>query len=164
MSRTAHSRNLRRNRLTDAATTFFITKSLLPKKPALDNEARETIVSAFEFGVLNQRIYLGAFVVMPDHWHALFVPRNPWTLGRVMHTLMSFIGARTSETLRRAGTSWQDMYHDTWIRTARQFDYIQQYIELNPVTKGLVELPEEWHASSAVRTDLVTEPWPYRFD
>ena len=80
MNLEAHSHNLRLNRLKDEAATFFITKCLLPKKPILDREATEVIVSAFEFAMRNERVYLRAFVVMPDPWHALFALRDPWTL------------------------------------------------------------------------------------
>ena len=80
-----HSRNLRLHRLSDTPATFFITKSLLPKKAVLDQAAREIIVSAFAFAVQQHRIYLRAFVVMPDHWHALFALREPWVLPKFMH-------------------------------------------------------------------------------
>jgi hypothetical protein len=46
-----HSRSLRQHRLSDAPATFFITKSLHPKKAVLDEVAREVIVSAFAFAV-----------------------------------------------------------------------------------------------------------------
>src|SRR5437763_9153152 len=124
MNRTAHSRDLRRNRVTDGPDTFFITKSLQQKKPMLDQEARAVIVSALEFAVKRERIYLRAFVVMPDHWHALLALLEPWTLPRFMHATMSFIGARTSQLMATSGTTWQDSYYDTRIRTAKQFDYV----------------------------------------
>jgi len=66
-----HSRNLRLHRWTDGTTTLFITKSLHPKRPLLHPEARAIVVSAFRFAVEHNRIYLRAFVVMPDHWPAL---------------------------------------------------------------------------------------------
>jgi REP element-mobilizing transposase RayT len=84
-----HSRNLRLHRLSDTPATFFVTKSLLPKKSALNEEAREIIVSAFAFAVRQQRIYLRAFVAMPDHWHALFALREPWVLPKFMHDVIS---------------------------------------------------------------------------
>jgi putative transposase len=130
----------------------------------LDVEARDVIVSAFEFAIERERIYLRAFVVMPDHWHGLFALRDPWTLPRFMHAMMSFIAARTAAAMDRSGISWQDSYYDTQIKTAKQFAYVQSYIEENPVTKGLVQQPEDWSASSACRHDLVTEPWPCFFD
>jgi REP element-mobilizing transposase RayT len=86
-----HSANLRLHRWTDASATFFITKSLHPKKPVLDAEARAIVVSALRFAVQNNRIYLSASVVMPDHWHALFALREPWTLPKFMHDMISRI-------------------------------------------------------------------------
>jgi REP element-mobilizing transposase RayT len=163
MSQASHSRDLRRCRLTDISDTFFVTKCLHPKKPVLDPKAREVIVSAFEFAVVTQRIHLRAFVVMPDHFHGLFALQHPWTLPRFMHGMMSYVAAKTSRRLRTYSTEWQDSYYETWIRTARQFAYVQSYIENNPVTKALVENPEQWAASSANRTDLTTQDWPWSF-
>jgi REP element-mobilizing transposase RayT len=156
-----HSRNLRLHRLRDTPATFFITKSLLPKKAVLDEAAREIIVSAFAFAIQQQRIYLRAFVVMPDHWRALFALRDPWTLPKFMHHIMSFVGGRTSALLTHCNTSWQDGYYDTRVKTAKQFEFVTRYIEENPVARGLVERPEEWDATSAKQKDFVTDPWPW---
>ena len=152
MTLETHSRNLRLHRLKDVSITFFITKSLHPKKPVLNREATEVIVSAFAFAVQSQRIHLWAFVVMPDHWHSLFALRDPWTLPKFMHDLMIYVGAKTSKLLSGFETSWQDGYYDTVIKTARQFEYVAYYIEQNPVVKGLAERPEQWDGSSAKRT------------
>lgn len=159
-----HSSNLRLHRLSDAAATFFVTKSLRPKKPVLNAAARAIIVSAFRFAVEQQRIYLRAFVVMPDHWHALFALREPWTLPKFMHSLMSYGGAKTNSLLKAHDTEWQDGYYDTHVKTAKQFDYVTNYIEQNPVVKGLADLAEQWDASSASCKSLVTQPWPYVYD
>ena len=99
MRQDPHSRNLRLHRLSDTPATFFITKSLLPKKRILDEAAREIIVSAFAFAVRQQRIYLGAFVVMPDHWHAIFALREPWVLPKFMQALMSDVAGKTAALL-----------------------------------------------------------------
>jgi REP element-mobilizing transposase RayT len=119
-----HSKNLRLHRWTDASATFFITKSLHPKKPLLNAEARLIMVSAFRFAVGNNRIYLRAFVVMPDHWHALFALRQPWTLPKFMHDVMSFVGGKTSSLPVACGTRWQDSFYDTHVKTAKQFQYM----------------------------------------
>jgi hypothetical protein len=49
----------------------------LPKKAVLDEAARAIIVSAFAFAVRQHRIYIRAFVVMPDRWHGLFALCEP---------------------------------------------------------------------------------------
>jgi len=159
-----HSKNLRLHRWSDASATFFITKSLQPKKPILDGLARAIVVSAFRFGVDAERIYLRAFVVMPDHWHALFALREPWTMSRFMHAMMSFVGRKTNRLLEAHNTTWQDSYYDTLIKTAKQFEYIAYYIEQNPVVKELVNSPEEWDASSASCKEPITDPGPFVYD
>jgi hypothetical protein len=55
-----HSKNLRLYRLSEASATFFITKTLQPKKQILDAPARAIVVSAFRFAVNTERIYLRA--------------------------------------------------------------------------------------------------------
>jgi putative transposase len=159
-----HSKNLRLHRLRDVCSTFFVTKSLRPKKPVLNSELRQVIVEAFAFAVHHERIFLRAFVVMPDHWHALIGLREPWTLPGFMHSFMSHVGAETSNHLRKHETAWQDGYYETLIKTARQFTYVAIYVEENPVKKGLVSKPEEWEEGSVGRKDLVTDPWPWVFD
>src|SRR5438876_1080612 len=161
MKSDTHSRNLRLHRAKDLPATFFITKSLHPKKPVLNKAARETVTSAFAFAVQQERTYLRAFVVMPDHWHALFALREPWTLPKFMHAIMSFVAGKTSAVLKFQGTSWQGGFYDTRVKTPKQLAFIVNYIEQNPVAKGLIEQPEEWHASSAKRKDLIAEPWPW---
>ena len=134
------------------------------KERRLDEAAREIIVSAFAFAVGQQRIYLRAFVVMPDHWHALFALREPWTLPKFMHHMLSYVGGKTTTLLTNHKTSWQDGYYETRVKTAKQFKFVTYYIEQNPVVKGLVERPDDWDASSARRRDLVTDPWPWLLD
>jgi len=164
MKRDPHSRNLRLHRLADTPATFFITKSLLPKKAVLNEAVREIVVSAFAFAVQEQRIYLRAFVVMPDHWHALFALRDPWVLPKFMHALMSYVAGKTAALLKNHNTSWQDGYYDTRVKTSKQFEFVSRYIEQNPVARGLVEGPDGWNASSVTRKDLVTDPWLWLLD
>ena len=127
-----HSKNLRLHRLRDISSTFFVTKSLRPKKRVLTAELRKVIVDALAFAVKQQRIHLRAFVVMPDHWHAIIGLREPWTLPKFMHSLMSHVGANTSTHLTKHQTAWQDGYYETLIKTARQFTYVAIYMRRIP--------------------------------
>ena len=101
---------------------------------------------------------------MPDHWHALLALRQTWILPQFMHHMMSYVGGKTNALLTSHKTSWQDGYYDTRVKTAKQFEFVSQYIEHNPVVKGLVNKADEWDASSARRTELVTAPWPWLLD
>jgi hypothetical protein len=56
-----------------------------------------------------------------------------------MHAIMSYVGANTAALVKAHGTSWQDGYYNTRVKTAKQFNFVASYIEQNPVAKGLVE-------------------------
>ena len=114
------------------------------------------MVKAFAFAVTRERIYLRAFVVMPDHWHALLGLRQPWTLPKLMHSFMSHISAETNTHLTKNKTGWQDGYYETLIKTARQFTYVAIYIEENPVKKGCVASRE--HGNTAAPTEEISLP------
>ncbi len=47
---------------------------------------------------------------------------------------------------------WQDESYDHLVRNDPEFARVQHYIEINPVTAGLVLLPEEFPWSSATRS------------
>ena len=127
----------------------------------LNLELRNVITNAFRFAVEKERIYLRAFVVMPDHWHALFALREPWTLPRLMQSLMSYVGAKTAPSLIAAKTAWQDGYYETLVRTEKQFHFVSEYVLLNPVKKGLVENAGDWDATSLKHPDIVADSWPF---
>jgi REP element-mobilizing transposase RayT len=159
-----HSRNLRLHRLKDRADTFFVTKCVQPRGEALTGESRKVVCEAFRYAVANKRIKLAAFVVMPDHWHGLFALAEGWTLPRFMHAFMSFVAGKTCTGLAARGCAWQDGYYETLIRTAKQFEYVGDYIEWNPVRKGLAKTPEQWDATSRREQDIITHPWPWDFE
>lgn len=159
-----HSANLRLHRRTEPGLTVFITKCIQPRKPALGIAERAIISSALRHAVEHKQILLAAFTVMPDHWHALVRLKDGWTLPKFMHSIMSFVAAKTCAALSANGCEWQDGYYETWIRSARQFDYVADYIVQNPVRKGLVATPDLRDATSLREPDLVTDPWPWEFE
>lgn len=156
-----HSSNLRLHRLRDAPATFFITKNVHPKKPVLDADLRRVVSSAFAFAVSRKRIIVRAYVVMPDHWHAVFGLLGDWTLPRFMHAFMSYVAGKAHAALTKAGCEWQKGYYDTRVRSSKQLNFVTRYILSNPVRKGLTDRIEDWDASSAKCPELVTDPWPW---
>jgi hypothetical protein len=74
---------------------------------------------------------------------------------------MSFVGAKTSIPLRAYACAWQDGYHDSLIRSSKQFEYVTDYIQANPVRKQYVEKPEDWDAISSRQLDIIADPWPW---
>ena len=161
-----HAENLRLHRCKEP-DTFFVTKCLQPRKNLLSDPvlARE-IIEPLIFSVKKNHIYLAAFVIMPDHWHALLAVHSPWTLPQLMKSVCNWVSRKTSHILKGKDTIWQDGYHDTRIRSSKQFQYVLDYIENNPVKKELVNSISLWKWSSANPEfkELLTRPWPWMFE
>jgi REP element-mobilizing transposase RayT len=101
------------------------------------------------------RYRLLAWVVMPNHVHALFQVMEYWALSRVIASWKSFTGRRLALLMppspEQAGVSriWHREYWDRYIRDENHFMAARKYIHDNPVKAGFVRYPEEWEWSSA---------------
>lgn len=96
-----------------------------------------------------ERYELHAWVVMPNHVHALFTPSEGQSLSAILHSWKSFTSKMANQLLGRRGDFWQEDYFDRFARNAEGFERFRFYIEMNPVTAGLCAEPEEWPYSSA---------------
>jgi REP element-mobilizing transposase RayT len=101
-----------------------------------------------------QRYRLLAWVVMPNHVHALFHPMNGWTIAKIVASWKKFTASKIWDHHRLTGEGpsppiWHREYWDRYIRDQRHFEQAIEYIHLNPVKAGLVATPESWPWSSA---------------
>jgi putative transposase len=112
----------------------------------------EITAEALCYGERVGKYRLHAWVVMPNHVHAVVTPESPFS--EIMRWLKWTTARRSNQLLGRRGIAfWQDESHDHWIRDSAEFKSIVAYVEWNPVTAGLVELPELWRWSSAWKAD-----------
>ena len=95
------------------------------------------------------RYKLPAWVVMPNHVHALLIPQAENTLTDVVHSWKSFTSNQANQLLGREGRFWQEDYFDRYIRHAQHYIDAIDYIENNPVKAGLCARREDWSFSSA---------------
>ena len=100
--------------------------------------AAEIVASALKH-FQGTRYLLDAFVVMPNHVHALLLPLNGHSLSEILHSWKSFTG---KELKRRGGeqeTIWQDENYDRIVRDEKELQHFRDYIECNPSKAGLHE-------------------------
>jgi REP element-mobilizing transposase RayT len=95
------------------------------------------------------RYVIHAWVVMPNHVHALFTPARDWSLSGILQSWKSFTSKEANKLLERNGQFWQEDYFDRYIRDGSHFSDVLTYIERNPVKAGLCGTPEEWAFGSA---------------
>ena len=95
-----------------------------------------------------KRYDLLAWVVMPNHVHALFKV-NTIPLSIIVADLKKYTAREANNKLGRRGQFWADEYWDTFMRNAEHELKTRRYIESNPTKAYLVQDPKDWPWSSA---------------
>jgi len=84
-----------------------------------------------------QRSSMWAFVVMPNHVHALFSLLEGHELEKMMFTWKRFTSGKINEAAGRSGNLWQAEYFDRLIRHEAHFEGVLSYILENPAKAKL---------------------------
>jgi REP element-mobilizing transposase RayT len=95
-----------------------------------------------------RRYRLVAWVIMPNHVHAVV---EPWSLplGELLRAWKGVSANAANRLLGRSGQLWQEEYWDRYIRDEAHFRKAVRYIESNPVKAGLACAAAEWPFGSA---------------
>jgi putative transposase len=138
--------NVIRLRLTDRI--FFVTVCLHLSVKQFAAREYPIVLQAFEDARRRVGFVICSYVIMPDHWHALIWPPPPLTISTSIQQ-MKFIAARRLNQHRGTkGTVWLHQFWDRFVRSKRELERRMEYLEFNPVRKGLVSRPEDWVWSS----------------
>jgi REP element-mobilizing transposase RayT len=119
-----------------------------------DSRVASVMANAILYGETARRFYeLHAWVVMPNHVHAIFQPHSE------MPAIMRWLKGRTARVanriLGRAGAPfWKEESFDHWVRSAEELSGLVEYVEDNPVKAGLVSSKALWRWSSASSIQL----------
>jgi putative transposase len=100
------------------------------------------------------RFLLHAFVIMPDHFHALITPAVDVSLEKAMQ----YIKGGFSFRLKSKHEVWLRSFNESQISTEEKFIGCARYIEENPVRRGLAATPEDYRFSAAARGRLDAMP------
>jgi REP element-mobilizing transposase RayT len=90
------------------------------------------IVSGALLHFHGERYELDTFVIMPNHVHVLFRPLNENRLEDILQTWKRYSAREMNKLRGEEGSLWQREYWDRLIRTEKQFQWTQHYIETNP--------------------------------
>jgi len=91
-----------------------------------------------------------AWVLMPDHLHALAQLGNMDDLAGLVTRLKSASGRAVNSTLRRTGPVWQRAFHDHVLRAEEDVRIVARYIIMNPLRANLVRRVSEYPHWDAV--------------
>ncbi len=133
------------------------------------DRTRQWLVDAFDRARHKLDVQLWAYVIMPEHVHAIVLPqRSEYQMGEVLKALKGGVARRAINFLRRVDPQWLERLtvrrpsgkverhfwlpgggYDRNIVTMKALAQAIHYIHANPVRRGLVESPTDWEWSSA---------------
>jgi putative transposase len=135
--------------------TYFVTAVTAQRRRIFQVSANAELLqkTIFDYHTQN-RFLLHAFVIMPDHFHAILTPAFNVSLEKAMQ----FIKGGFSFRLKSKLDVWERGFNESQILSAEKFRSVKHYIEENPVRRGLAPTPKEHPYSSAA--GLLADPMP----
>jgi putative transposase len=139
--------------------TYFITASNFEKQSLLQSDRMAGLFLEVLHHYQRQNKYsLHEFVVMPNHFHLLITPVSPVTIEKAVQFIKGGFSYRAKKELGFNTEIWQTSFYDHRARDANEYARFRHYIHMNPVTRGLVPLPEEFpHSSAQLKLDDVPQ-------
>ncbi len=106
---------------------------------------------------------LHAYCLMTNHVHLLITPFATDSISRILQHIGRQYVQYINKTYRRSGTLREGRHKGSLIDAENYLLSCYRYIELNPVTAGMVEKPEEYlwssyHANAGGKLDPVITP------
>ena len=146
-----HSADLRKHRYDASEHVYFVTQRVAQKRliDLTDRAVAAVIVQALNWLRNESRIWLLAFVVMPDHIHVIVAPRQPFTLAQTMKSLFGFSAKEINTAMKRKGSLWATEFYETHLTGRKTIEGAVEYIHQNPVRKNLCGSAADWPWSTA---------------
>jgi putative transposase len=124
----------------------FITFSCYRRQPFLiTDQAKDITQQILEQTRKQQQLCIAAYVLMPEHIHLL----TDEPAIRTLATFLQIFKQLTSRELKSGQKQfWQSRYYDFNVHSQEKRIEKIRYIHRNPVTRGLVDKPEDYRWSS----------------
>lgn len=144
-----HHSHLRKGRFSEEARAYALTKCASHGISLIeDPSVTKSLIEALFWMERQNAFSLGAFVVMPDHYHAVIALTGTKSLSQIMRSIGSHTAREANRIMGSSGQFWQRGYYDRAIRKTEDIETIFEYIHHNPVRRGLVQAANEWPYSS----------------
>jgi putative transposase len=134
-------------RFQDARNLHFVTFSCYGRAPLLSSaHARAVFERTLEQTRQWYGFYISGYVVMPEHVHLLMSEPERKNLSVALQMLKQNMAQRLRSP--EGGLLWLPRYYDFNVWSEAKRVEKLRYIHRNPVTRGLVQAPEDWAWSS----------------
>ena len=157
-----HSVPRQLKRYNNTGGLHFITFSCYRRLPLLGAERRRDLFErALETTRRNYGSVIVGYVVMPEHVHLLMGEPRRANVSTAIKALKQGVSRRVLSRMRRRARQpqlfaegvelkrfWQPRYYDFNVWSEKKIAEKLLYMHRNPVKRGLVQKPEQWHWSS----------------
>ena len=147
---------------------LFFTATIRKWNKLLNKDKyKDVIVDSLKYLVKIKKIYVYAFVIMPNHIHILWSIREPYLLPNIQRDFLKFTAQQIkfdlmknhpevldffrSKRKDRNYQFWQDRSYNNILDNRKTIEQKIDYIHLNPLSKkwNLADTPENYKYSSA---------------
>ncbi len=131
---------LRKGRYSTPSQEYFVTTVVNKRYPVFENFTTARMLIS-HLPILEQELNVKwlAWVVMPDHFHALLRLEGNSGLSETIRRLKGRSARQLDQYLNHAGRFWQPGFYDRALRSEDDRLQIARYIVANPLRAGLVE-------------------------
>lgn len=147
-------------RLISPPGTYFVTFSTWQRRRLFVIESYVRPFLKTLYGYRREgKFALHAFVIMPEHVHLLLTPSDDVTIERAIQLIKGGYSHALGAMIGRKREVWQRGFTDHRIRDEEDFAHHRDYLQQNPVVRGLVAAPSEYRYSSAY-PGFKLDSWP----
>ncbi|GHV33483.1 hypothetical protein AGMMS4952_25390 [Spirochaetia bacterium] len=141
---------MRKKREFIEGAAYHVTSRTNDKKRVFEcNVGKKTLLlvlrdakEKFGFKVMN-------FCIMPTHIHLLIIPGEKGNLSQIMHWVKTHSSKRWNGIHGSTGHLWGNRFFARKIHDLRDYLFVMDYIDKNPVKAGLTSSAGGWEASGA---------------
>jgi REP element-mobilizing transposase RayT len=146
--------DLRKGRYSEAGRAYFVTATTAERQRWFDDfQAARILIGQLKRLHDEHEVESLAWVVMPDHFHWLFVLNEKLDLSRLVNKLKGRSARAINAYRQRRGAVWQPAFHDHALRKEEDLPDIARYIVANPLRAKLVSKLADYPHWDAVWLD-----------
>ena len=122
--------------------TYFVSSQTVDRQPFFRHERWAVLMQEVLQHYRGSSYQLHAYVVMPDHFHAILSPQD--SLEKAMQSIKGGFSFRARQAFDWRHNIWQAGFSDHRIRDAEDWDRHVDYIRRNPVKSKLCSASEDY--------------------
>ncbi len=123
---------------------FFVTACTAKRKQLLaTDDTHEAFLSFCSRSPDLAQVWVGRYILMPDHLHAFVSAEGSQSLSRWTASLKKFMSSRWRQD-GLEGPFWQKGFFDHVLRSGESYSEKWDYVSANPVRAGLAQSEDEW--------------------